>query len=465
MGFLQGKIYPRLPVFAQNWAISVYGYMWRQRRFGGIYKQELRGFIEREGYTAQQWRDYQTLQLRRLLIHAFETVPFYRERYGSLGFTKARFERFELEDISKLPYLSKDELRQFGTTSLLSAKREKGGQFFASSGSTGTPVKILYSHAFHQRMNAAMEARVRHWAGVDGNTPRGMIGGRRILPSAENIPPYFRYNYFERQTYFSAYHISLKNAKNYLQGIEKYGVRYMTGYAMSNYFLASLFEELNLDVPGMQAVITSSEKLTPAMRKTMENVYRCRTYDSYSGVENCGLISESPEAELLVNPDVGFMEFLDSKGLPVSPGEEGEIISTGFLNYDQPLIRYKIGDNAVTALHLIGQEGREMPLIQEISGRTEDGIITKDGRKMVRFHGIFIDLPHVIEGQIIQRDYEYFIINIVAVKGFQQEEENIIRARMKTQVGEASTIEIIQVKEIPRTSNGKFKSVISELIV
>lgn len=463
MGFLQEKIYPYLPVFAQNWAISLYGYTWYKRRFGGIFEQELRGFKEREGYSAHQWRDYQTVQLRKLLVHAFETVPFYRERYGSWGFTKAQLERFELEDISKLPYLTKDELRQFGTTSLLSDKPEKGGQFFASSGSTGTPVQILYSHAFHQRINAAMEARVRHWAGVDRNTPRGMIGGRRILPSAENIPPYFRYNYFEKQTYFSAYHISRQNARSYLEGIKKYGACYMTGYAMSNYFLASLFDELHLDVPKMKAVITSSEKLTQEMRKTLEKVYQCKTFDSYSGVENCGLISESPEGELLVNPDVGFMEFLDNKGLPASPGEEGEIVSTGFLNYDQPLIRYKIGDNAVISIHLQGQVGRAMPLIQEISGRTEDGIITKDGRKMVRFHGIFIDLPNVMEGQIIQKNFDSFLIKLVTAPGFGHEEESIIHSRMKTQVGTEAKIEIMIVEHIPRTQNGKFKAVISEL--
>ena len=96
MSFLQQKIYPRLPVAAQNWALSAYGYSWHKRRFGGIFEQELRGFKEREGYTAQQWRDYQTVQLRKVLIHAFETVPFYRERYTALGFSRGQFERFEL---------------------------------------------------------------------------------------------------------------------------------------------------------------------------------------------------------------------------------------------------------------------------------------------------------------------------------------------------------------------------------
>lgn len=462
MGFLQAKIYPRLPVFAQNWAISVYGYMWRQRRFGGIYEQELRGFKEREGYTAQQWRDYQTVQWRKLLVHAFETVPFYRENYGNLGFTKAQFERFELEDISKLPYLTKDELRQFGTTSLLSTKREKGGQFFASSGSTGTPTQILFSHPFHQRWSAAFEARIRHWAGIDRYTSRGMIGGRRVLPDGMGHAPYYRFNFAEKQTYFSAYHIAPNTVADYLQGIYKHHVEYMTGYAMSNYFLAKMIKSGGFTAPKLKAVITSSEKLTPEMRDCFSSVYGCKTYDSYSGVEACGLISENEYGQLLVSPDAGIMEILTEHGTSCNFGETGEIVSTGLLNFDQPLIRYKIGDSVALAANQHTRCGRNMPVIEDIKGRIEDTIIGQDGRKMVRFHGVFVHLPKVIKGQVVQLSLKQFQINVEVFQPLTSMEKNTIHQRMASQLGEIE-LEIREVNEIPSGPNGKFKAVISHV--
>ena len=463
MSYWEKQIYPKLPVFAQNWAISAYGLYWHRRRFGGIYEQELRGFKERENFTDQHWRDYQTVQLRKLLVHAFETVPLYRERYSALGFTKSQLERFELEDLFRLPCLTKDDLRQFGTTTLLSSQREKGGQLFSSSGSTGTPVQILYSHAFHQRMNAAMEARVRNWAGVSMKDARGMIGGRRILPHAGSSPPFYRYNIFERQVYFSAYHISHNNSANYLEGIRKYKLGYMTGYAMSNYFLASFFNDLSLDVPQLKAVITSSEKLTDPMREVLNKVYGCRTFDSYSGVENCGLISESPEGELLISPDVGIMEILNEQGTPVESGGEGEIVSTGFLNRDQPLIRYRIGDRARQGVKLTSSCGRQMPKVEELSGRVEDTIVTKDGRQMVRFHGIFIDLSHVLEAQVVQHNLDDFTVRVVTKKGYGSEDEALIIKRMQSQLGTQVNITIQEALSIPRTANGKFKAVVSEM--
>lgn len=463
MSLWQEKLYPILPIFAQNLAISAYGYNWHRRRFGGIYKEELSKFKKREFYTKQQWRDYQTIELRKLLCHAFEVVPFYREKYSTAGFSLSDFNKFELEDLPNLPFLSKDDLRSYGNNSLISIKPEKNGQFFSSSGSTGTPTQIYYSHTFHQRMNAAMESRVRNWAGIISNDARGMIGGRRIIPDAKNNPPFYRYNIFEKQTYFSAYHISPANVDNYLKGIIKHKVKYMTGYAKSNFFLASFIKEIGYDAPNLKAVITSSEKLTPQMRSIFKEVYGCRTFDSYSGVENCGLISENPEGELLVSPDVGIMEVLDEAGNPVAPGEEGEVVSTGLLNYDQPLIRYRIGDRVKLAQSNNTVSGTEMPIIAEISGRIEDFIVTEDGRKMVRFHGIFVNLPHVLEGQIIQHSYEKFTVNIVATKGFSKEEEAKIIHRMKSQLGENVIIIVQHLNEIPRTANGKFKAVISEL--
>ena len=83
---------------------------------------------------------------------------------------------------------------------------------------------------------------------------------------------------------------------------------------MSNFFLADFIEKNNLKAPKMKAVITSSEKLTTEMRKVIERVYDCKAFDSYSGSEFCGLISESQEGELLVSPDVGIMELIKDDG-------------------------------------------------------------------------------------------------------------------------------------------------------
>ena len=75
------------------------------------------------------------------------------------------------------------------------------------------------------------------------------------------------------------------------------------------------------------------------MRESIERAFLCKVYDGYSGVEACGLISENKSGELLFSPDTGILEVIDNDGNQVLNGESGEVISTGLLNYDQPLIK------------------------------------------------------------------------------------------------------------------------------
>jgi phenylacetate-CoA ligase len=452
------KLYNILPISLQHIAISLYGYYWKHRRFGGIFSKELAAYKSREHYTVHEWYKETNARLQQILNHAVNHVPFYQEHYRSIHTDKVTSQNIH----ELLPLLTKQHLREFGKTTLLADKREKGGSFYASSGSTGTPVNILYSYAMHQRYSAAFESRIRHWAGLSNESKRGMIGGRRVLPDADNRGPFYRYNYAEKQVYFSAYHIAPQHIQSYVQAMRHYRLDYMTGYAVSNYLLAKMIKETGMKAPAMKAVITSSEQLTEEMRALLEEVYQCKVFDSYSGVECCGLITECEHGSLHISPDLGLIEVIKDNGEAAKPGETGRAICTGFLNFDQPLIRYDIGDYITLAQNQSCKCGRNMPVVAAIVGRSEDIITGPDGRKMVRFHGIFIDLPNVLEGQIIQENQTDYQINISTVNGITAQEKQTIIERMQSQLGEVN-VSIHTMHTIPRGSNGKFKAVISKL--
>ena len=463
MSFIQDKIYPIMPVDIQNLMISAYGYKWRQRRFGQKFSLYLKEAKEREFFTFEQWHTYQKENLRKLLVHAFINVPFYQRKYTSAGVELSDLKNLELPDLKHLPFLEKDELRTFGTTSLLSPKLSKG-IFISSSGSTGTPTRIYMPLYFHQQWTALMESRVRNWAGVTYDTPRGMVGGRRILPEYQAREPYYRYNYFEKQTYLSAYHLSPGTVSNYLKGLFDNKVQYLTGYAMSIFLLSKFTADKGLVAPKLKAVITSSEKLTNEMRGTIEEVFQCKTFDSYSGCEACGLISETPEGVLTVSPDAGIMEFIRNDGNYSYPGEAGEIVSTGLLNYDQPLIRYRIGDVATVSSDQSHVAGRQMVRIEEIEGRIEDFVVTRDGRSMVRFHSLYIDIPGLKTGQLVQNNYDHFTINLITDKKIYDRlyAEKTLKKRLESQVGNVQVV-FNYPERIATNSNGKIRAVISEL--
>jgi phenylacetate-CoA ligase len=457
------NFYHSSPIYIQNFLISLYGYYWKNRRFGKGFKEELIAWKAREKYTKEDWVLYQTNELRKLLVYAFENVPYYQRTYTECGFAKNDLQNFELKDLKSLPYLEKDDLRKYGRTELLSIRRKKG-KFYASSGSTGTPVSIYISKDFHRKWNAAYEARVRNWAGVNYEMSRGMIGGRKILRDEKSKAPFYRYNSAEKQTYFSAYHISEDNIEEYAKAFKNHKIDYMVGYAMSNYFLASLLLKNNSTVPAIKAVLTSSEKLTQEMREVFHKVYNCKTFDAYSGVEACGLISENQFGDFLFSPDTGIMEVINKQGEDIALGEVGEIVATGLLNFDQPLIRYRIGDRVKLSKDQTTKSGIQMLKVDEIWGRVEDELISEDGKKIVRFHSVFLDIKGLVVGQVIQEDISKITLNIVVDNEYHTSSEGELKKRIHNLLGENVNVTICYLSEIPKNKNGKFQSVISNLL-
>lgn len=455
------RIYSKSPVWLQNVGISAYGLMWKHRRYGGNYARYVNEFIEREHFSSEEWREYQTEQLRRLLVNAHQYVPYYKDLFKTLKLKEADLMRFTLSDLPQLPLLEKEQIRAHPELFLAQNIPPHRLNKYHTSGTTGTPLVIQSTTDTDRKNQAAYEARIRRWAGLNHQMSRAMIGGRLVVTRAHTSPPFWRYNIFEKQLYFSAFHISPANIEDYICALNRFQPDYLVGYASSHYFLARMIAESGTQVYQPKAVLTSSEKLTPEMRKTIAEVYRCPVFDGYSGVEACCQISECEHHTLHESPDMGIIELIDPTGSPTRAGEYGEIIATGLLNFEQPLIRYRTGDMAVRAKHSCACR-REMTGYEELIGRLEDTVIGTDGREMVRFHGIFIGLPHVQEGQIIQKTLNDFVVKLVVDERFDDSEKQEILDRFHARLGKIN-LEFEFVERLERTSGGKYRAVISHV--
>lgn len=455
------RIYANSPVWFQNIGVSIYGLMWRHRRYGGHFSRYVAQFAMRETFSVNQWRDYQTDQLRLLLLYANRHVPYYKTLFAGLDLSEADLEAFVLDDLSKLPILEKEQIRTH--PELFISKNVPFGSLnkYYTSGTTGTPLAILSTSDTDRKNQAAYEVRVRRWAGLNHRMSRAMIGGRLVVSHESTSPPYWRYNIFERQLYFSAFHIAPANISDYVHALNHYRPDYLVGYASSHFFLARMIAEKGFQVHQPKAVLTSSENLTSEMRKTISEVYSCPVFDGYSGVEACCQISECEHHTMHESPDMGIIELLNESSRPAKPGELGEIIATGLLNFEQPLIRYRTGDIAIRG-ECNCACGRQMPVFRELVGRLEDTVIGLDGREMVRFHGIFVGLPHVREGQVIQRTFTDFLIRLAVDPQFGDSERNEIYRRFQTRLGQVN-LEFEYVDQIERTLGGKFRAVISNV--
>ncbi|MGF1503788.1 MAG: phenylacetate--CoA ligase family protein, partial [Anaerolineae bacterium] len=281
-------------------------------------------------------------------------------------------------------------------------------------------------------------------------------------PDPDSSGPFHRINLAERQIYLSAFHINAANTPVYIKALRDHAIRWMTGYAHAIYDLAAWTLAGGIDAPHLDAVVTTSEPVTPAMRQTIESAFSTRVFEEYAALENAFLVCECEYGRLHINPDAGLIEVVDADFQPVPPGEVGEVLATGFMRPGQPLIRYRVGDRAVLSAEPCPC-GRHMPVVETVLGRVEDTVIGPDGRRVMRFHGVFLDQPHIREGQIVQQTVDHILVRVVPAPGFGPNDEAEIRRRVRQRLGERVTVSVQCVEHIARTPAGKFRAVVSTL--
>jgi phenylacetate-CoA ligase len=449
--------YAQLPVWAQHSAVSAYGAYWYWVRFGPGYRRHERNYRERDRWSAAEWKVWQNNRVKELLETAADRVPYYRETWSDHDKRAACAGR-----LTELPLLEKQPIRANPRAFLRDDWHPRPELVFHTSGSTGTPVATLWTLQEYRNALAVREVRSAGWAGVSFGVPRATFSGRMVEPDPHSQGPFHRFNAVERQVYLSAFHLRSDTAARYVDALTRHSVRWITGYAVSSFLLARFMLEAGLKIPGLKAVITTSEKVTPEMRRTMEAAYGCRVFEEYSTVENALFASECEEGGLHVSPDVAAVEILRPDGTACEPGEVGEVVATCLMREYQPFIRYRIGDLAQWNTEPCPC-GRSMPVIKEVVGRIEDVVIGPDGRQMVRFHGIFVNQPHVQEGQIIQETRSRIRVKVVPAPGFGTSDERDIVCRVRQRLGPEVEVIVQTVPHIPRTKAGKFKAVVSML--
>jgi phenylacetate-CoA ligase len=449
-------VYARLPLIGQHAAVTAFGASWAWARFGPGFRRQVAGFKARDRWDDETWAAYADRAATAYLTAAVERVPHYRQTYTAEQQRAARAGRLQ-----ELPILEKAPLRQDPEQFINPALRPRRPRVFLTSGSSGTPVATTWSVDELRASMALREVRSAGWAGVSFRQPRATFSGRMVEPDPDSTGPFYRFNAVERQVYLSPFHLRPDTAGAYAHALRRHNTRWATGYAGSFALLAKFILDAGIEPLSLEAVITTSEKLTDHMRANISAAFGCPVFEEYAAVENAFLASECREGSLHVSPDAGIIEILRPDGSATAPGEVGAVVATALLRKVQPLIRYRIGDLASWAPNHCAC-GRGMPVIDEVCGRIEDVVVGPDGRQLVRFHGVFVGLPHVVEAQVVQEAIDRLRILVVPDSGFDDEDEREMVRRMRQRLGDVH-VRVVRVDQIPRTASGKLQAVVSEL--
>ena len=458
MNPLLTRLYGASPVFLQNVATTAFGYRLHRQRYGRESQIYLERLLASQGDSADAVRQAQDRRLAELVSHACRTTEYYGSLFRSHGVDPASIR--SLDDLPRIPILERDTVRRNGAA-LRSSAPGKHPIVLHTSGTTGSP-SAVYCDRSTRIYHYSFMSRLRHWFGVTVGMRRATLGGRIIVPNAQTRPPFWRYDWSENNTLFSSYHLSEANLRSYCDEISRIQPAEVTGYASSVYAVARYFIKENLPPVRPRVVMTTAETLLDHQREAIMKAFQVPLVDHYSCTEMVIFIAQCEHGTYHIHPEYGVVEVVDTDGRPLPPGQEGDVVCTGFVNTRMPLIRYRIGDRLTLGSGTCAC-GRHFPIVQRISGRMDDVIVTPDGRMVGRLDPIFKDLTGIAEAQFVQTDVEHLTLNVVRDPSFTDNDLQVLLKETRMRVGDVIQIEVNFVERIPRTKNGKFPAVVSRI--
>lgn len=455
------SLYHRLPSPLRSMAASLRGFSLRRLRYGPESERLMQEALARERWDAGAWEVWRQERLAHVLHRAATRVPYYRAQWEA---RRRRGDAASWERLENWPILDKKPLQENARAFIADDRDARRMAYDHTSGTSGTPLDLWISRRAIREWFAMWEIRGRLWNGVSRNDVWSTMGGQLIVPPQSDRPPFWVWNPPLNQLYLSANHVSPRNAKAYIEALNRYRVTHIVGYSFAVAALAREAHEQRLTTPDLRLVLTIAEPLTPWQRETIRAGFGCEVRETYGMSEQVASATECPAGTLHLWPEVGHIEVLDDReDAPAPAGSIGRFIATGLLNDDMPLVRYRLGDRGVLApLGSACRCGRLLPSIAAVEGRVDDVLYAKDGRMLGRLDPVFKAHLPIREAQIIQESLDRVRIRYVPMPGYTEDSSRAIIERLQARMGPVEVV-MEAVDKVPRGANGKFRAVISML--
>jgi len=413
-------------------------------------------------HSAEELLEQQIRQLGILYAHAYQHVPFYRERMERHGLEPSHM-RGTAEWL-QLPLLTRRDIQQAGEALHCRGPIPAHGPLSqtVTSGSTGQPIvalgttvtRLFYAaltfrqHLWFRRDFSLKLASIRsiaHDSSSDQHVLHSDVWGVGTLDIVPTGP-----------AAALSVHTSIEEQAAWL--IQE-NPGYLNTYPSLVLELARHFRHTGQQLHNLREVRTFGEVLDPQVRKACRDVWGVPAVDTYSTQELGYIAFQCPEYEHYhVQSESVLVEVLDDNGQPCSPGQVGRVVITALHNFAMPFLRYEIGDYAE-----VGEPcpcGRGLLVLKRIMGRQRHVALLPDGTRVwpyIDVEDAASSLPPILQFQVIQRSLTDVDVLLVTPRALTVEEETLVRQWTHNAMCYPFNVRIQYVDSIPRGKTGKFE--------
>jgi len=442
----------------RNWVAPLWA--WKDK---SQHLRYLREFEITQYWKPQRLRGLQWNLLKKIMAHAYQNTIFYRERFEKLGLQPEDIKSFE--DYQKLPLLTKKEIQERLPELVAQNIPKEKLVRNSTGGSTGSP---LVFYLDQERLDSRLGSTLRHnrWAGWQIGDRVGVLwGARQDFTSLSGLKAKLRNLLLDRQLLLNTFSLTEENLRQFARALIKFKPKIILAYANSIYLFASFVQAEKIAGIRPRAIITSSEVLSLEQRQKIESVFECKIYNRYGCRETSVIASECEKhSGLHLNAETLYVELI-REGRPALPGEEGKVVITDLLNYGMPFLRYSIEDTA-RPLARNCPCGRGLPLIEEVTGRVTDFIVTPDGRlvsgvALVTY--LITNIPGLAQVQLVQENKESLLVKMAKNQNYDEKSQLVLEQRIKEFLGREVRVEYRIVEHIPKEPSGKYRFSLSKV--
>ena len=327
---------------------------------------------EKETASREQITQWQTAGFLDAVKRVYENVPYYREKMEEKGVTPDDIK--DLSDLSKLPFLTKDDLREAYPYGLMARPLSDCVRIHSTSGTTGRRVVAFYTENDVRMWDECCARALVAAGGTKDDVVQvsygfglftggaGLNGGSHMLGSL-TLP------------------MSSGNTDRQIQFMTDLGATILCCTPSYAAYLAESINERGVrDRIRLKAGIFGAEAWTEEMCHDIEKALGIKAYDIYGLTEISGpgvAFECEAQAGMHINEDYFIVEVIDPKTGEVLPyGEKGELVFTSFAKEAFPLIRYRTKD-----IGILNSEkcscGRTFVRMTKPLGRSDDMLIVK----------------------------------------------------------------------------------------
>jgi phenylacetate-CoA ligase len=433
----------------------VYGLIPVNIRLGKVFWDTYKFLQESEWWSREKLAEYQFSQLKKLLKHAYDNVPYYRDLFNQHDIKIENIN--DLNDFKKIPYLDKDSVKK-NVENLIAKNFNKKDLFQThTSGTTGKPLQFYEDLDCQQKEWAFV---CHQWARV-GYKP----GNPRIeLRGGINRQNPIFYDPAHKVLRLSPLIENKELVKIYIEKIERSCFEFLHGYPSAIASFAFAIKKYGLKASfSLKACLFASEIVYKWQREIVNEVFGCRAFSFYGITERVTIAGECEYcSKYHCTPQYAITEIDENTK---------EIIGTGFINYATPFIRYRTTDIAKSfSFSACKRCGRNyFPIINEIEGRLGDFIITPEGNFIspAAVTHPFKDLKSIKDVQIIQKDIDLILLLIVPWDNSESDlvlkEATYLTEELKKMCSPLMNIKYELVNNIEKGPSGKTKWIISNI--